>query len=227
MYLCYLKQLFLSLCISSEPAVLPNQQPKKRRRKDLAKGNGENDDGRLPNNKHAKLGKMAAPKVTSALAKNSSTSTQTVAITGEHFEDLKFQNPLNASGLGSKRKSSDSKPILDPTLLKVSNGEASVSLVEVRDIDRHKPGGLLSKDPSSKYKDVTVSSDSSLIKYHEKSAYAQSRPQSGRSSSNVDELESSIRVRERNGIREPSDINAFERKYSMPAQVSIFCPQFI
>ncbi|KAF3447040.1 hypothetical protein FNV43_RR12220 [Rhamnella rubrinervis] len=202
----------------SEPTVLPNQQPKKRRRKDLAKGNGENDDGHLPNNKHAKLGKMAAPKVTPALAKNSSTSTHAVAITGEHFEDVKFQNQLNASGLGSKKKSSDSKTILDPTFLKVSNGEASVPLAEVKDVDKHKTGALLSKDPSSKFKDVTVSSDCSHLKYHDKSAYSHARPQSGRQLSNVDQLESSTRAREKSGIREPPDINAFEGKYSMPTK---------
>lgn len=170
---------------------------------------------------------MAAPKVTSALAKNLSSSTHAVAITGEHFEDVKFQNQLNASGLGSKKKSSDSKTILDPTFLKVSNGEASVPLAEVKDVDKHKTGALLSKDPSSKFKDVTVSSDGSHLKNHDKSAYAQARPQSGRPLSNVDELESSIRAREKNGIREPPDINAFEGKYSMPSKVSLSCSQFL
>ncbi|XP_024019109.1 ubinuclein-1 isoform X4 [Morus notabilis] len=118
-----------------ETTVLPNQQPKKRRRKDLAKGNGENNDDRLPN-KHTKL--------------------------------------------------------------------------EVKDIDKQKA----SKDPSSKFKDVAVSSDALHQKYHDKSAYAQSRPQSGKLLGSVDELDSSVRLKEKNGIREQPDVNAFEGKYS-------------
>ncbi|XP_048331527.2 ubinuclein-1 isoform X2 [Ziziphus jujuba] len=196
-----------------EPAALPNQQPKKRRRKDLAKGNGENDDGHLPNNKHAKLSKMAAAKVTSNLTKSSSTPSQPVAVAGEHFEDVKLQNQFNASD-GSKKKSSDSKTMLDPTFLKVSNGDASVPLPEGKDFDKQKTGVLLSKDSSSKLKDVGA--DGSHLKYHEKSAYSQSRPQSGRPLGNVDELDSSVRAREKNGIREPLDLNTFEGKYSIP-----------
>lgn len=207
---------------------MPNQQPKKRRRKDLAKGNGDNDDGHLPNNKHAKLSKMTAPKVASNPAKNSSTpATQAAAVTGEHFEDVKLQNQLNASGLSSKKKSSDSKTILDPTFLKVSNGDVSVPLSEGKDFDKQKTGVLLSKDSSSKFKDISVSSDGSHQKYHDKSAYSQSRPQSGRPLGNVDELESSIRAREKNGIREPLDVNTFEGKYSIPMTVSISYPRLL
>ncbi|XP_024019105.1 ubinuclein-1 isoform X3 [Morus notabilis] len=169
-----------------ETTVLPNQQPKKRRRKDLAKGNGENNDDRLPN-KHTKL-----------------------AVSGEHSEDLKFENQLNASTFFPKKKSSESKTALDPSFLKVSNGDTSVALAEVKDIDKQKA----SKDPSSKFKDVAVSSDALHQKYHDKSAYAQSRPQSGKLLGSVDELDSSVRLKEKNGIREQPDVNAFEGKYS-------------
>ncbi|PON60146.1 Hpc2-related domain containing protein [Parasponia andersonii] len=191
-------------------------QPKKRRRKDLAKGNGENDDSRVQN-KHAKLGKMATGKITSAPAKNLSSATQTGAVSGEHSDDMKFQNQLNASAFCYKKKSSDSKTILDPSNLKVSNGDTTMTLAEVKDIDKQKAGALLSKDPSSKFKDVAVSSDSSHPKYHDRSAYAQSKSQSGRPLSNVDELESTVRAREKNGICELSDVNMFEGKYTTPA----------
>lgn len=204
----------------SESTALPNQQPKKRRRKDLTKGNGENDDARLTN-RHAKLGKTSVAKMASALAKNLSTSTQTVAVSGENSEDMKFQNQLNASAFSSKKKSSDSKSILDSSFLKVSNGDTSVVLAEVKDTDKQKAGVLSSKDPSSKFKDVAVSSDASHPKYHDKNAYAQSRPQSGRLSSGVDELESSVRAREKNGTRELPDVNTFEGKYPMPSMVNI------
>lgn len=207
----------------SETTVLPNQQPKKRRRKDLTKSNGENDDGRLPN-KHTKLGKTTAAKNTFTLAKNLPTSAQSVAVSGEHGEDLRFQNQLNSSAFFSKKKSSESKTILDPSFLKVSNGDTSVALAEAKDIDKQKA----SKDSSSKFKDVAVSSDALHQKYHDKSAYAQSRPQSGKLlGGSVDELESTVRSKEKNGIREQPDISAFEGKYSTPSTVSISYSQFL
>ncbi|GMN45522.1 hypothetical protein TIFTF001_014710 [Ficus carica] len=197
----------------TETTVLPNQQPKKRRRKDLTKSNGENDDGRLPN-KHTKLGKTTAAKNTFTLAKNLPTSAQSVAVSGEHGEDLRFQNQLNSSAFFSKKKSSESKTILDPSFLKVSNGDTSVALAEAKDIDKQKA----SKDSSSKFKDVVVSSDALHQKYHDKIAYAQSRPQSGKLlGGGVDELESTVRSKEKNGIREQPDISAFEGKYSTPS----------
>ncbi|KAF4392090.1 hypothetical protein F8388_004419 [Cannabis sativa] len=142
---------------------LPSQQPKKRRRKDLAKGNGEN---------------------------------------------IQFQNQLNSTVVCPKKKSSDSKTIIDPnSVLKVSNGDAAMILTEVKDFEKQKTGSLLSKDPSSKFKEMAVSSDSSHSKHHDKNVYAQSKSQSGRPSSGADELDSN---------RELSDVNTFEGKYSAP-----------
>lgn len=176
----------------------------------MAKGNGENDDGRLPI-KHTKLGKAAAAKIISGHAKNLSTSTQAVAVSGEPYEDVKSQNELNASAFFSKKKSSDTKAILDPSFLKVSNGVTSVALTEVKDIDKQKAGHLLSKDLNTKFKDMAQSSDSSHLKHHDKSSHAQPRLQSGRPLGG-DELGSSIRAKEKNGIREQSEVNSFEGK---------------
>lgn len=193
-------------------AALPNQQPKKRRRKEAK--SGENDDSHLPN-KQAKLGKTAAAKITSGLAKNSS-PTQTIAVTTEHREDVKFQNPLNACGFSSIKKSSDSKTVMNPSPLKASEGDASGLQVEVKDIEKPKTGILLPKDSSNRFKDAGGSSDASYQKYHDKSAYSQTKTQSGRLSSNVDELESSVRARVKNGIRQLPDLNLSDGKYSVP-----------
>lgn len=203
--------------LSSVPAALPNQQPKKRRRKE-AKGPGENDDSHVPN-KHAKVGKTAAAKITSTLVKNSSAPIQTVTVPTEHCEDVKFQNQLNVCGLSSTKKSTDSKTILDPSLLKVSEGDAAALQAEVKDIDKQKTGVLLSKDPSNRFKDAGGSSDGSYQKYHEKSAYAQTKPQSGRPSSNADEMET-VRAREKNGVCEIPDLNLTDGKYAVPTTVS-------
>ncbi|KAL6296749.1 hypothetical protein ACE6H2_004891 [Prunus campanulata] len=197
----------------SVPAALPNQQPKKRRRKE-AKGPGGNDDSHVPN-KHAKVGKTAAAKITSTLAKNSSAPIQTVTVPTEHCEDVKFHNQLNVCGLSSTKKSTDSKTILDPSLLKVSEVDAAALQAEVKDMDKQKTGVLLSKDPSNRFKDAGGSSDGSYQKYHEKSAYVQTKPQSGRPSSNADEMET-VRAREKNGVCEIPDLNLTDGKYAVP-----------
>ncbi|KAB2629209.1 ubinuclein-1-like [Pyrus ussuriensis x Pyrus communis] len=200
------------------PAALPNQQPKKRRRKE-AKGPGENDDIHVPN-KHTKVGKTAAAKITPTLVKNSSSPTQTITGTTEHRADVKFQNQLNVSGPSSTRKSAESKTVMDPSFMKVSDGDAFVLQADVKDIDKQKAGVLLSKDSSNKFKDAGGSCDGSYQRYHDKSAYAQTKHQSGRASSNVDELESSVRARHKNGIREIPDLNLSDGKYCLPTTKS-------
>ncbi|KAM5564348.1 ubinuclein-1-like [Rosa sericea] len=194
-------------------AALPNQQPKKRRRKE-AKSPGETDDSHVPN-KQAKLGKTAAAKITSGLAKNSSALT-TIAVTTEHREDVKFQNPLNSSGYSSTKKSADSKTVMNPSPLKALDGDASALQAEVKDIDKSKSGILLPKDSSNRFKDAGGSSDASYHKYHDKNAYSQTKTQSGRLLSNADELESSVRAKVKNGIRQLPDLNLSDGKYSVP-----------
>ncbi|XP_019461794.1 PREDICTED: ubinuclein-1-like isoform X2 [Lupinus angustifolius] len=61
------------------PPVLPNQEPKKRRRKDISKNLGENKDG-SGSNKHVKVGKTAAGKT---------------AVSGENHEELKLRSQLD------------------------------------------------------------------------------------------------------------------------------------
>ncbi|KAJ0085047.1 hypothetical protein Patl1_08272 [Pistacia atlantica] len=193
----------------TEPAVIPNQQPKKRRRKDLAKGLGESDDSRV-SNKHAKVNKAATGKSAPLVGKNF--PTQNLAVTSENFGDVKGQNQLNVSVVPSKKKSADTKMTLDPSSLKISNGGASVSLAEAKDTERLKTGVIPAKNVSSKLKDVTGPSDASHLKYHDHSAHSQSKSLSGKLFRNVDELEPSVRQREKNGIHELSTFNVSDGK---------------
>lgn len=193
---------------SSEPTVLPHQQPKKRRRKDFAKGNCENKGGCSPNKQKAV--KMEA-------AKNPITSAQSVGVTRG---DMKFQNQPNASGVGTKRKAFDSKVVSD-TFFQISNGDASAHLAEVKNIDRQNTTRTLSKDTSNKSKDVIVSSDASQLKYHERNSYAQPKSHSGRSSSSVGGLESTVCAREKNGIPLLPDLNAIGGKYTTATIVRV------
>ncbi|KAG8633190.1 hypothetical protein MANES_18G082300v8 [Manihot esculenta] len=169
----------------NEPIVVPNQQAKKRRRKDLTKASGESDDGRT-SNKQVKLGKSAAGKIASPLGKNSSNPSPNLVVTSENYEDVRAQSLSYTSGISSKKKSAEIKMNLDPSSsIKISNGG---------------------------------SSDVSHQKYHDKSAYLQSKSQFAKSVTNVDELEPSVRSKEKNGVHELPDLNMPDAK--MPMQVT-------
>lgn len=196
-----------------EPPLSPNHQSKKRRRKDLAKAQGESDDANVPN-KHVKVGKTVSGKSAALVAKNASVPSQAPAVTSEHGEDMKHQNQSNASVICSKKKSADTKTTLDPSSLKVSNGSSSVALAEVKD-ERQKTGVLPSKNLGNKMKDASGFSDASHQRYHDKNAYTQLKSQSGRLSDNLSPLEVAARPREKNGVRELPETNVSESKCMM------------
>nr|KYP76706.1 hypothetical protein KK1_020958 [Cajanus cajan] len=131
----------------NEPPVLPIQQAKKRRRKDIPKNPGENIDGHV-SNKHVKVGKTTAGKASSLHVKNT-----------------------------------------------------------IKEADKQKTGSLQSKNMSDKYKDATGFLDTSHQKYHEKSASAHSKPQPGKTSSSVDNLENTGRSKDKIAIRVLPDLN--------------------
>ncbi|CAB4311141.1 unnamed protein product [Prunus armeniaca] len=54
--------------------------------------------------------------------------------------------PMEVSTL-TRKKSTDSKTILDPSLLKVSEGDAAALQAEVKAVNKQNAGVLLSKDP--------------------------------------------------------------------------------
>lgn len=200
--------------------MLPNQPAKKRRRKDILKNPGENVDGHV-SNKHVKVGKTAAGKTASLPLKNTFNSSQNLAVPGEHYEDLKFQNPLDVSGISSKRKTADARPISDPSAcLKVSNDDVP-SLAEAKDADKQKIGVLQSKNTTDKYKNASGVLDTSHHKYQEKSAHAHSNSQTGRTASSIDDLENKGRSKDKNGTRQLPDLNLSEGKSAMQAPVSL------
>ncbi|KAL5776846.1 hypothetical protein ACOSP7_009772 [Xanthoceras sorbifolium] len=192
----------------NEPTVIPNQQTKKRRRKDLAKDHGESDNGHV-SNKHVKVAKMALGTTAPYVGKSSSTQ---MVMMSEHYGDVKPETQLNASGITSKKKSADTKSTLDSTSLKVSNGDASLSLTVAKDAEKLKTGVFLSKNTSSKLKDAIGTSDASHQKYHDQNVNAQSKSQSGKQLHNINELEPSVRQKEKNGTQELPKISVSESK---------------
>ncbi|MBA0783126.1 hypothetical protein Gotri_000894 [Gossypium trilobum] len=206
----------------NEPPAIPNQQPKKRRRKDTSKPPSESDDGHV-SNKHVKTVKVTAGRVEPSHGKNNSNSAQNLTTLSEQHGDVKAQNQLSVSGVPSKKKSSETRVALDSSAyLKVPNGDTSVPLADVKDTEKSKMGFVQSKNVvSNKLKDATGSSDVLQQKYHDKNAYAQSKSQHGKRISNADELEQSFRPREKNGIRELPDANISDGKHAM--QTAVCC----
>lgn len=217
----------------NEPPALPNQPEKKKRRKDISKNPGENVDGHVPN-KRVKVGKTAAGKTASLPVKNTVDSSQNLAVLGEHDEDLKSQNQFEISGITLKKKTADTRPISDPSLcLKASNNDVpSVvvclkasdndvpSVVEAKDADKQKTGVLQSKTRVDKNKDASGVHDTADQKYQEKSVYAHSKPQPGRTPSRADCLENTGGSTDKNGIDELPDLNLSEGKSVMQAPKS-------
>ncbi|GAV73768.1 HRD domain-containing protein [Cephalotus follicularis] len=188
----------------NETTMIPDQQPKKRRRKDTTKTDGESDDG--PKNKYIKANKTTVGKTTPLLGNNSSAPSQNVLLRSEHSEDLKSQNQLNA-GISSKKKYADTKSTSDPSFLKVTNGDGSLSLLQAKDIEKLQTGVGPSKNLSNKMKDASFPSDASHHKSHDNSA-SHAKSHHVKTSNNVDE----VRMREKNGVRELPDLNISDSK---------------
>ncbi|KAK7311512.1 hypothetical protein RJT34_09711 [Clitoria ternatea] len=202
----------------NQPPVLPNQQPKKRRRKDILKNPGENNEDH-GSNKNVKASKPASAKTASLQAKKMFNSPENLVAPSEYYEDLKIQNQSDISGVISKKKTADTKSILDPTVsLKASSDDAPASVTEAKDADKQKIGAFQSKNNSDKYKDASGSIDACHQKYNEKIAYSKSQP--GRPPSNIDDLENTSRSKEKNGIRELPDLNLCEGKSAIQATKS-------
>ncbi|MCL7023164.1 hypothetical protein MKW94_015968, partial [Papaver nudicaule] len=134
----------------------PKVQPKKRRRKDLARTPGDNEAEQLPN-KHAKMGnvRMKAAARTSASAVNK--SSPNLAAATEHIPDGKSHEQLNASiEPPIKKKLSESKAKSEHMVSsKIQTKDASS--IEAKDTDRQKPSVVQSREHGSKSK---VASDS-------------------------------------------------------------------
>eukprot|EP00256_Glycine_max_P066167 XP_025980762.1 ubinuclein-1 isoform X5 [Glycine max] len=197
----------------NEPPVLPIQQAKKRRRKDVPKNPGEHIDSHV-SNKHVKVGKTAAGKTASLPVKNTISSSHNLGVPGEHYEDMTFQNQLDVSGISLKRKTADTRPMLDPPVCsKVSTNAPAAA----EDAEKQKTRVLQSKNTSDKYKDASGLLDTSRQKYHEKSASAKSKSQPGKISISVDNLEKAGRSKDKNDIHELPDLNLYVGKSAIQA----------
>ncbi|KAF1865642.1 hypothetical protein Lal_00005019 [Lupinus albus] len=198
----------------NEPPVLPNQQPKKRRRKDIPKNPDENTDDQ-GSNKHVKGSRRASGKTASLKGKNTSNSSQNLIAPDEYYKDLKVQNKSDVpgNGISSKKKTADTKSTLDPSVsLQASKDDVLSSVKEAKDADKPKTGVIQSKKISDKYKDASGFLGASHQKYHEQGAHAHSNSQPGRSSS---DSKITSHSKEKKVMRELPDLNLSEEKSTM------------
>lgn len=202
----------------NEPVLMPNQQPKKRRRKDPAKGHGEGDDVAVPH-KNVKVRKKESEKSAPLVGKTSIGPSHIVALPSVRPEEMKFQNQMNSSAVPAKKKYAETKTSLDPTRSsKVSEGDPSLLRTEENDIDKQKAMAP-STFQGDKLKDGGDFADASGERCHGKSSHAQSKTQFAKSSIDVDELDQAVQRREKDGIRERFDLNVSEGMHSMPTVI--------
>ncbi|CAN4081318.1 unnamed protein product [Withania somnifera] len=163
-----------------EPVSPKNQQPKKRRRKDLAKSHVGDDDGHNPD-RPVKVGKKAGKPVPV------SGTSHGVALQNVSHEE-KFPNQLNASEIPIAKKTADTQNMLELS--------PSVSLhgnpAQEKDLDQQKFGVIQSKNLGDKLKDGTEICGNSTQRPHDKSSYAQEKPILGRSVNISDGIDQSV-----------------------------------
>lgn len=123
---------------------MPNEQPKKRRRKDLSKSLDGSESGQNPN-KIPKVGKRPG-KAVSLVDRNAHSNTPVIALPNVVAEDARIQNQMNATETSVRKKSSDTKTAGKP-LLGVMNGD---TIVKEKGIDLQKSGVLPTNNNGNK-----------------------------------------------------------------------------
>ncbi|KAG8378224.1 hypothetical protein BUALT_Bualt08G0115500 [Buddleja alternifolia] len=183
-----------------EPTISTTQQPKKRRRKDVTKGRDGDDDGHNPN-KHVKGGNKGR-KASSSTERNSTTQSRRVTVPNVHSADmLSAASPTNAAEISVKKKTADTKIMVDPSGLLSGDG-----IRQDKDADQQKTGIPSSKNHSSKRKESGELQDTSSQRSNDKSSNV-SKSHSGKQPSNADELDQTIQRKEKGGLVERFDLN--------------------
>ncbi|XP_015165836.1 uncharacterized protein [Solanum tuberosum] len=184
-----------------EPVSPKNQQPKKRRRKDLAKSHVGDDDGHNPS-KPVKVGKKAGKPV--PVVSEASHPSHGVALQNVSHEE-NFPNQLNVSEIPITKKAADTQNMLElsPSASLRGNSE------EEKDLDQQKIGVTQSKNLGDKLKDGSEISGKSSQRLHDRSSYAQEKSNVGRSVNISDGIDQSVQRRD-----EKFNVSGFEGKNS-------------
>ncbi|KAL2519986.1 wound-responsive family protein [Forsythia ovata] len=172
----------------------PNEQPKKRSRKDVTKGNSGSDDGRNPNKKN-NVGKKVG-KAVSLGERNSKSESHRVAVPNVQGTDVQMQNQDTKSTVDSSRQ---------------FNGIAA--RLE-KDNNQPKTVVLPLKDHGNRLKESTEFLDTSNQMSNDKNSYSQSKFESG-TSNKIDEPDQSIPPKAKGGMIARPDLNILASKDSL------------
>ncbi|XP_019066629.1 ubinuclein-1-like isoform X1 [Solanum lycopersicum] len=184
-----------------EPVSPKNQQPKKRRRKDLAKSHVGDDDGHNPS-KPVKVGKKAGKLV--PVVSETSHPSHGVALQNVSHEE-KFPNQLNVSEIPTTKKAADTQDMSELSPSASLRGNSA----EEKDLDQQKIGVTQSKNLGDKLKDGSEISGKSSQRLHDRSSYAQEKSNVGRSVNISDGIDQSVQRRD-----EKFNVSGFEGKNS-------------
>lgn len=184
-----------------EPVSPKNQQPKKRRRKDLAKSHVGDDDGHNQS-KPVKVGKKAGKPV--PVVSETSHPSHGVALQNVSHEE-KFPNQLNVSEIPITKKAADTQNMLELSPSASLRGNSA----EEKDLDQQKIGVTQSKNLGDKLKDGSEISGKSSQRLHDRSSYAQEKSNVGRSVNISDGIDQSVQRRD-----EKFNVSGFEGKNS-------------
>ncbi|KAL0323312.1 UNVERIFIED_CONTAM: Ubinuclein-1 [Sesamum angustifolium] len=185
-----------------EPTICTNQQPKKRRRKDLMQGHGGSDDGHNPN-KIVKVGNRGRKR-------NSTSQSHGVSMPNIHGVDMQFQVSLpNASEVSLKKKTRDMPTVVHPSEL--LNGDA---IREDTETDLQIPGDPSSKNHITKWKESEFQ-DTSTQRSNDKNPHL-SKPHTEKQLYNIDDLDQSTQQKEKSGVVERFDLNIPASRDSLP-----------
>ncbi|PIN22029.1 hypothetical protein CDL12_05274 [Handroanthus impetiginosus] len=183
-----------------EPAISTNQQPKKRRRKDVTKGQGGNDDEHNPN-KHVKLGNKGR-KASSAIERNSTSQSHRMPVPSMHNSDVPVEaSPTNAAEISSKKKTADTQILMDPS------GLSNVDGIRLdKDADQQRTGVLSSQNHNNKRNEANELQDTSAQRSNDKSSHV-SKSHSGKQLNNADEQDQAMQRKEKSPLVERFDLN--------------------
>lgn len=192
----------------SEPTVSTNQQPKKRRRKDITKGQSGGDDGHNPV-KHVKVANKG--RKGSSGDQNMSNPVNRVAVPNLNHDGMQIQAQEAAIGVPLKKKSAVAKVVLNPL------GPASVNVMrQDKETDQQKTG--TSKNQNVK-KESAHLQDTTGQRSNDKSSYL-SKSHSGKQLNIANEPDQSTQRKEKSGFFERFDLNAPPSRDPLPSPVS-------
>uniref|UniRef100_A0A7N0TRF4 Hpc2-related domain-containing protein n=1 Tax=Kalanchoe fedtschenkoi TaxID=63787 RepID=A0A7N0TRF4_KALFE len=187
-----------------ESPLLPAQQPKKRRKKNISKA--PDDDGPL-RRKRAKVDKMTIDATILASGKSICVTSDNCASVNGHSEDRKHLNQI-------KRISADSTKLDRGISSKALNDVALVGQTETRAVMEKLNYGHLSKIPSNRVKDASGHPDPPGQKNDNRS---HSDSQTDRKSNNFDGLVQPIKHKTKSGVTELKGMYLSDVKHAQAA----------